>query len=89
MRPCFASLVSTDGSAGPLFASSDMTFCLDRLHTVIDFDRVLVLAQGEVLEYDTPSALLAKPDSEFARLCQETGDFDQLRKMADAHASRQ
>jgi ABC-type multidrug transport system fused ATPase/permease subunit len=66
-----------------------MTFCLDRLHTVIDFDRVLVLAQGEVLEYDTPSALLAKPDSEFARLCQETGDFDQLRKMADAHASKQ
>lgn len=59
----------------------------DRLHTIIDFDRVLVLGQGEVIEYDTPSALLAKEDSEFYRLCSETGDLARLKELADAHAA--
>jgi len=59
-----------------------------RLHTIIDFDRVLVLSHGEVLEYDTPSALLAKKDSEFGRLCKETGDFDNLKEIADKHVAR-
>jgi len=58
-----------------------------RLHTIIDFDRVLVLGQGEVIEYDTPSALLAKEGSEFHRLCSETGDLQRLKELADAHAA--
>jgi ABC-type multidrug transport system fused ATPase/permease subunit len=63
------------------------SFIADRLHTIIDFDRVLVLGQGEVLEYDTPSALLAKEDSEFYRLCSETGDLQRLKELADGHAA--
>ena len=58
---------------------------LDRLHTIIDFDRVLVLGQGEVLEYDTPSVLLDKEDSEFYKLCKESGDLDRLREIARVH----
>lgn len=58
----------------------------DRLQTIIDFDRVLVLAQGEVVEYDTPAELLKKEDSEFYKLCKETGDFDKLQEAAFAHA---
>jgi hypothetical protein len=50
------------------------TITIDRLHTIIDFDRVLVLSQGEVVEYDTPSNLLSKGSSEFAKLCKETGE---------------
>jgi ABC-type multidrug transport system fused ATPase/permease subunit len=42
-----------------------------RLNTIIKSDRVLVLSFGEVLEYDTPKALMANPDSEFSMLLQE------------------
>jgi ABC-type multidrug transport system ATPase subunit len=59
------------------------TIIIDRLHTIIDFDRVLVLSQGEVVEYDTPSNLLSKGSSEFAKLCKETGEFDRLKEIAN------
>jgi len=42
-----------------------------RLNTIIKSDRVLVLSFGEILEYDTPAALMADQDSEFSRLLQE------------------
>ena len=32
-----------------------------RLKTVVDFDRVLVLDQGRIVECDTPTALLSRP----------------------------
>jgi ATP-binding cassette, subfamily C (CFTR/MRP), member 1 len=38
-----------------------------RLHTIADFDKILVLGSGEVLEYDSPAALLSR-DSEFSRM---------------------
>lgn len=42
-----------------------------RLNTIINSDRVLVLSFGEVLEYDSPSALMSDPNSEFSKLLQE------------------
>lgn len=33
-----------------------------RLQTIVDFDKILVLGQGKVLEYDTPQRLLAVAD---------------------------
>ena len=39
-----------------------------RLDTIIDYDRVIVLDKGRLLEYDSPTALLARPDSAFAAL---------------------
>lgn len=45
----------------------------DRLYTVAFYDRVLVLDQGRVAEYDTPLALLDNPDSEFRAMCEKVG----------------
>lgn len=43
-----------------------------RLSTIKDFDRILVLEAGAVLEFDSPESLLADPQSRFARMLQES-----------------
>ena len=53
------------------FYDSTMITIAHRLNTIINSDRVLVLSFGEVLEYDSPAALMADPDSEFSKLLQE------------------
>uniref|UniRef100_A0ACD5UTX1 Uncharacterized protein n=1 Tax=Avena sativa TaxID=4498 RepID=A0ACD5UTX1_AVESA len=42
-----------------------------RIHTVIDSDLILVLSEGRIIEYDTPSRLLEDEKSEFSRLIKE------------------
>ncbi|KAG4104317.1 P-loop containing nucleoside triphosphate hydrolase protein [Neocallimastix lanati (nom. inval.)] len=54
-----------------------------RLNTIIDYDKILVLNKGEVLEYDTPKNLLFETNengelvpcttTEFSKLVDETG----------------
>jgi ABC-type multidrug transport system fused ATPase/permease subunit len=41
-----------------------------RLATIMDYDRILVLGGGKVLEFDTPEALQSNPDGYFAKLVQ-------------------
>ena len=43
-----------------------------RLQTILDFDRILVMGAGSILEYDTPAALTANKDSVFAGMLGET-----------------
>lgn len=42
-----------------------------RLQTIVDFDRILVLGDGKVLEFDSPQALLADSASTFSRMMKE------------------
>lgn len=44
-----------------------------RLQTVIDSDRVLVMEEGRLMEFDTPLNLLNDPKSHFYALVQATG----------------
>ncbi|TPX31925.1 hypothetical protein SmJEL517_g04837 [Synchytrium microbalum] len=57
-----------------------------RLNTIIDYDRVLVLDQGRIVEFDSPKSLLSNPDSQFGKMVDETGDFNSkmLRDLASA-----
>ncbi|KAJ3389560.1 Multidrug resistance-associated protein 1 [Lobulomyces angularis] len=44
-----------------------------RLNTIIDYDKVLVLEKGRVIEFDSPKALLSNPNGLFTSLIEETG----------------
>ena len=47
-------------------------------------DKILVLDQGEVVEFAAPWVLLARESSAFASLCQKSGEFESLLELANA-----
>ncbi|CAI7761253.1 unnamed protein product [Closterium sp. NIES-53] len=63
---------------------STMLIIAHRINTVIDASRILVLSHGEVMEYDTPAALLDSPEGQFSSLVEDTGEQTaaHLRKIA-------
>ncbi|KAJ5998957.1 hypothetical protein N7451_006767 [Penicillium sp. IBT 35674x] len=54
------------------FSGCTIVAVAHRVHTLLDFDRIAVIDDGKVVEYDTPAALLSMPGSLFARLCDQT-----------------
>ncbi|WPG97462.1 Hypothetical protein R9X50_00023800 [Acrodontium crateriforme] len=60
-----------------------------RLQTIVDYDKVLVLDKGEVIEFGDPFDLMTKTDGIFRGMCEMSGDFDVLEREAKkAHDSR-
>lgn len=53
-----------------------------RLQTIIDYDRVLVLEKGEVVEYAHPWELIQKENGSFRGMCETSGDLDILLELA-------
>nr|ADH16744.1 ABC transporter family C protein ABCC2 [Heliothis subflexa] len=56
------------------FASCTVLTIAHRLNTIMDSDRVLVMDQGEVAEFDHPHILLSNPNSKFFSMVRETGE---------------
>jgi len=54
------------------FQNSTIIAVAHRLDTVIEYDKILVLSGGNVLEFDTPMNLIEKGDH-FARMVRDTG----------------
>ncbi|GAA5796465.1 hypothetical protein HPULCUR_001837 [Helicostylum pulchrum] len=70
------------------FTNSTLLCIAHRLRTIIDYDRVLVLDQGHVVEYDTPYNLITGTQGKgvFKSMCEKSGEFEALLQMAtDAH----
>jgi len=60
-----------------------------RLQTIIDYDKVLVLDKGEVIEYGDPFDLVSRDGGIFRGMCEMTGDLEVLEKDAKkAHDAR-
>uniref|UniRef100_A0A183G4D0 ABC transporter domain-containing protein n=1 Tax=Heligmosomoides polygyrus TaxID=6339 RepID=A0A183G4D0_HELPZ len=55
------------------FADCTVLTIAHRLHTVMDCDRLLVMSAGRVVEFDSPRALLAKPDGVFKNMAKDAG----------------
>ncbi|KAI1377194.1 P-loop containing nucleoside triphosphate hydrolase protein [Hypoxylon crocopeplum] len=53
-----------------------------RLATIVDYDKVLVLDHGAVVEYGHPHELIQKEDGSFRSMCEMSGDMDVLTKAA-------
>ncbi|KAI0636054.1 P-loop containing nucleoside triphosphate hydrolase protein [Trametes polyzona] len=56
------------------FAGAIVITIAHRLRTVLDYDRIMVLGAGEILEFDTPSVLVKKPGSVFRDMCRASTD---------------
>ncbi|RKP29013.1 P-loop containing nucleoside triphosphate hydrolase protein [Metschnikowia bicuspidata] len=55
-----------------------------RLRSIIDYDRILVMDAGRVVEYDDPYVLIANPESLFYSMCENSGELETLKKLAKA-----
>jgi ABC-type multidrug transport system fused ATPase/permease subunit len=58
------------------FTSSTVITIAHRIHTIIDSDKVLVLEQGELKEYDKPSVLLNDKTSLFSQLVDKSKEVE-------------
>lgn len=58
-----------------------------RLNTIMDSDRIVVLDQGRVAEFDSPSALLSDPNSMFYSLCKRGGFLEQAEALENEPAT--
>ncbi|KAK0727856.1 hypothetical protein B0T26DRAFT_748151 [Lasiosphaeria miniovina] len=53
-----------------------------RLQTIVDYDKVLVLDKGQIVEYGHPWELITKTDGSFRGMCETSGEYDILLKAA-------
>ncbi|CAF5080057.1 unnamed protein product [Rotaria sp. Silwood1] len=60
-----------------------------RLRTVIDSDRIMVLSNGKLIEFDSPQVLLSNDYSQFTLLVEQTGEAEAeyLRTLANSSES--
>ncbi len=64
------------------FAHCTVITIAHRLNTIIDSDRILVLSNGEVLEYDHPHRLLENESGHFKEMVEATPTGQALRERA-------
>ncbi|KAJ7347434.1 hypothetical protein DFH08DRAFT_960765 [Mycena albidolilacea] len=54
-----------------------------RLQTILDSDKIMVLDEGRIVEFDAPKVLLKNPKGKLRALVDESGDKDNLYAMAE------
>ncbi|KAL2915593.1 hypothetical protein HK105_204778 [Polyrhizophydium stewartii] len=70
------------------FGDSTVLTIAHRLNTIVDYDRVMVLSAGEIVEFDTPQALVAREGGVFRSMVDETGPQNVELMLDQIRASR-
>lgn len=65
-----------------VFDKSTVLTIAHRLRSVIDYDKILVMDAGEVIEYDQPYTLLLDKNSHFYSMCEQSGELETLIDLA-------
>ncbi len=60
-----------------------------RLKTVAFYDKIVVMDDGRVCEYDTPQYLLNNVNSRFYKLAEDSGELQQLKEIANSQRTNQ
>ncbi|KAI9496002.1 hypothetical protein BDB00DRAFT_811355 [Zychaea mexicana] len=71
------------------FVDSSLLCIAHRIRTVADYDRILVLDHGKVIEFDTPYNLINREDGVFKQMCERSGEFSELLAIATAKFEQQ
>ncbi|KAJ7764232.1 hypothetical protein B0H16DRAFT_1526418 [Mycena metata] len=71
------------------FTDSLLITVAHRLKTIIDYDRLVVLDHGKVVEFDTPFSLIQREDGVFRSMCLKSGSFGELEAAARTKAESQ
>ncbi|ODV81047.1 uncharacterized protein CANTADRAFT_25320 [Suhomyces tanzawaensis NRRL Y-17324] len=64
------------------FSNSTILTIAHRLRTIIDYDKILVMDAGRVVEYENPYVLITNKESLFYSMCENSGELDSLIKLA-------
>ena len=66
------------------FRNSTVLAIAHRIGTIIDYDAIVVLEKGKLVEHGSPAELLSKPGGHFSRLVDDTGSghAEHLRELA-------
>lgn len=54
-----------------------------RLKTVLDYDRIMVLGGGRILEFDKPRLLISRPAGLFREMCRASADWQELQDVVN------
>ncbi|CAG8797253.1 16800_t:CDS:2, partial [Racocetra persica] len=60
------------------FKDSTLLYITHRIETIMDYDKILVLDNGKIIEFDNPYTLLQNLDSELRKICVESGKLESL-----------
>ncbi|KAL9107927.1 MAG: hypothetical protein Q9227_007249 [Pyrenula ochraceoflavens] len=63
------------------FGDATLIVIAHRLSTIADFDKILVLGEGKVREYDEPLKLMEVEGGEFKGMVEESGEKEELVRM--------
>lgn len=76
-------LIQNTLRTSPALRSCTIITIAHRLRTIADYDRIIVMDKGKVVEDNTPKVLLETDGSLFRKLAEQSGELEEIKKIAE------